>query len=634
MTNTANLKRFSDRTEQILSTIKSGNRMSLGTSGDLKTQLEAITDKYSSVLVEAPQDPVKGDKWFDGKSTWTYDTDAQAWLPDFVTPNKSYFSFAATVTANTATDLTQAIEIQDNDFYKVTIDFVSATGAWQVFFTVKEDNGAKIWNGTSWVGQDTEVDYHSFSGDTDSVAHLVFRSISKSSEADHSKFKLVITSTTSSDYRGTAVIDHLATGALTDGAVYDTTTGGGGGSGDGFQPDRVIVIDTTLTEAVPGKAYPTFAAAKTYMDANPSLKFCVELPAGDFGGVNNAITLSEQWEIHGNNTVLTSAVDSTSFVDVANQDRMAPSRIFLSNCRITKGFTPSVLSDEFSLKNYIVRNCIITQACPDVDAPGTGAIVTAVDSVVDTSTASPGSLANSMMSYFIADTSIVLMLELANGTIVCHKSIVDTVVSNNKAMFVSCDIGFNRGMEGFGTIRLPKATVESCAIWGDYFYSTSSSKDEFEFRNCSFRAGRFGSAVANSLAIFSFKGCAFTYTVDTQSDAYPVSEVTFENSTCDDFRIQVSRKLFANDGSHISVISSNPVDLIDSDPFSSITFQSSHPFTGTTDARKYPVMYSTDGGTSMTNVPTGATHVGIFKGRSVGDSSIGVNNYMWFPMPN
>lgn len=317
MTNTANLKRFSDRTEQILSTIKSGNRMSLGTSGDLKTQLEAITDKYSSVLVEAPQDPVKGDKWFDGKSTWTYDTDAQAWLPDFVTPNKSYFSFAATVPANAATDLTQAIEIQDNDFYKVTIDFVSATGAWQVFFTVKEDNGAKIWNGTSWVGQDAEVDCHSFSGDTDSVAHLVFRPISKSSESDHSKFKLVITSTTSSDYRGTAVIDHLATGALTDGAVYDTTTGGGGGSGDGFQPDRVIVINTTLAQDVPGKAYRSYSDAYDYtvsqQPVGGELRFCIQLPAGNF---NQAVTLNDWLTVKGNNTVLTGTLTSLAVFDM------------------------------------------------------------------------------------------------------------------------------------------------------------------------------------------------------------------------------------------------------------------------------------------------------------------------------
>jgi len=315
MTNTANLKRFSDRTEQILSTIKSGNRMSLDTSGSLKEHLEAITGKYSSVLTAAPENPSQGDKWFDGKSTWTYN--GTAWLPEFVTPNKSYFSFAATATANTATDLTQEIEMADNDLYKVTLDLAVTDCGLSTVFVVKEDggNGVKLWNGSSWATSGT-IDVHTLSGNLNSEPVLTFVPVAKGPGETHNKFKIQITSATSLSCRGTATIDHLLSGAITDGAVYDPTSGGGG-SGDGFQPDRVIVIDTTLAQDVTGKAYATFAAAYAYAESQQpvggELRFCIQFPAGNF---NQAVTLNDWLTVRGNNTVLTGTLTSLAVFDM------------------------------------------------------------------------------------------------------------------------------------------------------------------------------------------------------------------------------------------------------------------------------------------------------------------------------
>lgn len=315
MTNTANLKRFSDRSEQILSTITSGNRMSLDTSGSLKEHLEAITGKYSSVLTAAPENPSQGDKWFDGKSTWTYN--GTAWLPEFVTPNKSYFSFAATATANTATDLTQEIEMADNDLYKVTLDLAVTDCGLSTVFVVKEDggNGVKLWNGSSWVTSGT-IDVHTLSGNLNSEPVLTFVPVAKGSDETHNKFKLQITSATSLSCRGTATIDHLLSGAITDGAVYDPTQGGGG-SGDGFQPDRVIVINTTLASDVPGKAYRSYSDAYDYtvsqQPVGGELRFCIQLPAGNF---NQAVTLNDWLTVKGNNTVLTGTLTSLAVFDM------------------------------------------------------------------------------------------------------------------------------------------------------------------------------------------------------------------------------------------------------------------------------------------------------------------------------
>ena len=146
----------------------------------------------------------------------------------------------------------------------------------------------------------------------------------------------------------------------------------GGGSTPSAQPDRVIIIDTTLTENIEGKAYSTFAAAKTYMEANPTLKFQVELPAGDF---DEAVSLSNQWVIQGNNTNLIQALTT---VDVTTEEQIpANAEIRIKNCKISGGFVST--AEEGTLSIFYLLSCEVT----NISCGETPVVVVGMNNFVD-----------------------------------------------------------------------------------------------------------------------------------------------------------------------------------------------------------------------------------------------------------
>lgn len=581
MTNTANLKRFSDRSEQILSTITSGNRMSLDTSGSLKEHLEAITGKYSSVLTAAPENPSQGDKWFDGKSTWTYN--GTAWLPEFVTPNKSYFSFAATATANTATDLTQEIEMADNDLYKVTLDLAVTDCGLSTVFVVKEDggNGVKLWNGSSWATSGT-IDVHTLSGNLNSEPVLTFVPVAKGSDETHNKFKLQITSATSLSCRGTATIDHLLSGAITDGAVYDPTSGGGG-SGDGFQPDRVIVIDTTLTENIPGKAYSTFAAAKTYMEANPTLKFQVDLPAGEF---IEPVVASSQWRINGNNTILSGVIDTTASISIAGS--IDPTAILtlpvIQNCTINGPFKSGTSSSSFNALSILNCSCNVT---------------------------SQGSLP------VIVTTQKCILL--GSGT----QSLVYLFAMYSMLSGISC-----YGVNAMHCSVMGSVTAQrEIALFHGYIYKEASftTPHRVSFNHCYCQNGESATvSVSANSAVFTFSHATVQLVSRTSVDIMS-SEVQIKTV---DYGVDSTLSADCTSILHLNG-SLNTLNCA----CNTLVGVTNSSITNWNQPKRY--MYSTDGGTTMSDNPSGATHIGLLKDPlAIPDlaNPITVNFYIWIPL--
>lgn len=352
------------------------------------------------------------------------------------------------------------------------------------------------------------------------------------------------------------------------------------------QPDRVIIIDTTIGEDIEGKAYSTFAAAKTYMEANPLLKFCVELPAGIF---DEQITLDKKWTIHGNNTVIDAPLASTMANDLAE---VVPS-FLISDCSIAAGFetievrTPT---DYGITPIYTLRNCTVTQLENAADNPSTYprfSVVFMEGGVLKIPSCSDNGLKRCVLT--------------ASGV-----TVTGLVANQGEYYFYSSII------TGSVTAR----------------NSTYSDNCNVEYNNCNFA---FFSGQGSIYATF-IKNSTFNYSVERIESSLDLIMSNVDIATHPDgsgssaaVTISVPRQLYLRNTIIENVLGLEGSPHVYSDAISTQV--------GTTRVINRPIVYSTDGGATagnMSNDPTGATHFGLCKDFTKVD--VAPTNYMWIPM--
>ena len=369
-----------------------------------------------------------------------------------------------------------------------------------------------------------------------------------------------------------------------------------GGASDYAMPKNVIVINSDVAE-VEGKVYNTFANAKSYMEENPQEKFSVELPAGEF---NEQITLSEKWEIHGNNTTIVVPIDS-QIVFTNDFSVFYNGFAFIQNCTIAKGFITD--NGAQGIKVYIVRNCTI-QRMSDIDESGDPykGIIVAYNSLIDTSD----------------ETNMNVVWKYGSFSNCVVKSIQINSDIYGGAYFIGCEVE--------NKITLINGNTELCCCdIKNIDYTNINATSSIGLHNC---CGFYLSLNSDFVMIENswFEG------IDTEN----ISSMKLIQSTIErviapsDNSKSISSLDVRNSSLH--VYSGNLiVDSLLTDAISKISFN----FDASIDipTRNMNIVYSTDGGASANNISnssTDATHFGICK--DLNQTVLNVNNYIWFPI--
>ena len=368
--------------------------------------------------------------------------------------------------------------------------------------------------------------------------------------------------------------------------------GGGGSSTPSAQPDRVIIIDSTLTEDIAGKAYSTFSAAKTYMEANPLSYYCVELPAGEF---NEAVTISDHWMINGNATQITQPLRTT--VEFSLVELQSNYSFSIQNCEILAGFTPSATAPKLSV--FGLKDCIINDnACGDssVFVVGSHCIVNSIAS------------SNAIM---------YLLYSLIKNCNAYQLSAVHSLLTENVESTANTNLMMCFAMNTF--------TYSGFEF--DAYDSDVSGK--LDTTKVALRNTKFDGRVATGATI-NLDKCP---QVEIRDDGETINSVI----NCSSTNLSVSAKMTTS--------------TIIMDAKSSLTFGVGMPTIGTLECACNTLIknaaagvisnsyqpqrfrYSSDGGSTFLPDATGATHVGIIKDpNAIYVSATAVTEYIWIPL--
>lgn len=376
------------------------------------------------------------------------------------------------------------------------------------------------------------------------------------------------------------------------------TNGGGGGSAESLIPKRVIYINPDK-ETVAGECYPTFAAAKTYMETYPEQRFCVELPAGDFGTTaDDHITLSEQWEIHGNKTKIVAPID-TKIVETGNMQGVYNTSRSIQNCTISEGFV--VDTGATGIKCYHVFDCVILKMSTDTGDTATTAAILAHNSTIKTGDES--------------ETSTTWSIGLFKCCFV--QNFNAKIGTDAGLLFICCEIVASNTHAG-------KVTYSHCSIIGPGGSAISSTEtpvlDLCNLSSCKLS----GKPEIN-------KSKLVNPNIDDITELHLIHcdvqrAIVSENKTLTRLLIKDSYFHYEDTDSNSSTLT---ITTLYSDAISLISATNSPKLVIPT--RNMNIVYSTDGGTTISNDPTGATHYGICK--NLARTLLENSNYMWFPMP-
>lgn len=356
------------------------------------------------------------------------------------------------------------------------------------------------------------------------------------------------------------------------------TNGGGGGSAESLIPKRVIYINPDK-ETVAGECYPTFAAAKTYMETYPEQKFCVELPAGDFGTTaDDHITLSEQWEIHGNNTKIVAPID-TKIVETGNMQGLYNMNRCIQNCTISGGFVGD--SGATGLKCYRVYSSIITNMNYDEVETNT-AFLFANDCEIDCDAVPMEYLNTSWYSAIFKNCMIKSLYAKNTENFLFFNCFVLNLYLFKAANFYSSAIGIRDDVSR---------------------YNIYCESGEFEF---------YESNVQSTLV--NCNG------IDAHNSS--IGLTVSENKVLPTLRLDASSfDVYNNSGGVLTVTTlwNNAISKV---------FRTANLSAPVSNEN---IVYSTDGGTTMSNDPTDATHYGVCKDLTA--TLVDASNYMWFAIP-
>lgn len=404
--------------------------------------------------------------------------------------------------------------------------------------------------------------------------------------------------------------------------------GGGGSSSPSAQPDRVIVIDTTLEEAIPGKAYATFAAAQEYMETYSEQRFCVELPAGAY---NQQVTLSSQWLVKGNKTELGLAVKSKEKIDLATLAggglTLPVCPILMEGCTVNAGFSKEG-AEGSNAPYFFLNNCrILNATVPEATTETVFVVATNCD--IDSASASP--------AYVMPGNSIVRSLA-AGGVFAFNSQIFGTVSASvgmelyNNCVLNSATVAGNFKNCVFLTgVTLGDANMYVCS--GDfsvagtkYMISTSNvriqaaegvstAQETYQCENSQIRMRRANSHSSSRILLFSSMLHLWADFPTVHADVHSKVYLDKESGAA---TITTLGKLEAAGGTEVVIL----VDEL-SAPVATIT----------TNCRPNNIMYSTDGGTTMSDDPTSATYVGVLIDPTADYNSTPVpGQYVWIPL--
>lgn len=374
-------------------------------------------------------------------------------------------------------------------------------------------------------------------------------------------------------------------------AIDELAKNGGGGSAESLIPKRVIYINPDK-ETVAGECYPTFTAAKTYMETYPEQRFCVELPAGDFGTTaDDHITLSEQWEIHGNKTKIVAPINSN--VAMGQNLIVNPSGVFISDCTVSGGFVGYHLetdADFVYLPVYKLNHCRITEFCSDSETVDMF-FSTCEYCEIETTRSHNELIAKGSQGSFpyivLTLNSTIMQFGASEGTSIVGICSCIGNVGAYDARFVGCG-QISKLIEEIPEININSLQIRNCD------FQMKSNKVSME-----------KIIIDDSISVIMMDGAigidrfvARNSYINLRSDT--TATITITNNW----------------------ISPNTVFNTDADVI----------WSPTTDHTMCYIMYSTDGGTTMSNDPTGATHYGILK-KLPDNEDYFTSYYMWFPMP-
>lgn len=390
--------------------------------------------------------------------------------------------------------------------------------------------------------------------------------------------------------------------------MIDYLTLGGGGSAESLIPKRVIYINADKDE-VEGECYKTFAAAKTYMesDAGASQKFCVYLPAGD---ITEQITLSDQWDIKGNRSILRAPLKSK--ITMSDQWNF---RNLISDCVITEGFeTVEMQSESDALPVYMLSDCTITQIENDADEP-TGPFPVYCVIFLNGGYINITNVSNNPLKRCGLFGNNVLVQQLTANMgdyFFIASTIYGNVTSPNSGysdpssiFYYGCKIGLHTGNQTVKGSQFNNCTFHTVSV------KVTSDLDLLIY-NCN-GACRIGSGRYTRIFYSSIRVVEYGEAPSQQNDWYiNTSKISFDK--------------FENDPQTPQIIGT-----LNTDAVSKVSINSQAAWTIMTDRSRNNIMYSTDGGTTMTKDSTGATHYGIAIDSSV--CRFDVADYMWFAMP-
>lgn len=428
---------------------------------------------------------------------------------------------------------------------------------------------------------------------------------------------------------------------------YLVLEGGGGGSTPSAQPDRVIIIDTTLTEDIEGKAYSTFASAMDYMQTHPGteehpLYYCVELPAGEFA---ESVICSNDWLLHGNGTVLTEPAQTLVTADMTNPTELANTDIHIKDCGIIEGFygTSDMAANEMPV--FRILNCTVTNT---IDLT-TAKIISATSSLFDCE----GDTEEKTKTYInciVAGVNCQINRIGKLSSLLLYNSLIDTIIDVDDIIMKSCisagatsatdgdqEIYFGNSLDMFGC-DLDSIKIKAFDPNSDAF---------FDAYNCTFESLYLSAEAEVDKFEPNFQGCSIAF-YDKEQEGMPNVDTLFFN-TCNIFNnvagpaqptfylytsnltvVHRSTTVNANSKSSVQYIASSVNDMLICAADTNVGVDGA---TLTNNYQPDHVMYSTDGGTTMTDDPISATHVGILKNPIAINANTPLPSlYVWVPL--
>ena len=430
---------------------------------------------------------------------------------------------------------------------------------------------------------------------------------------------------------------------------YLTLNGGGGGgsSTPSAQPDRVIIIDSTLEEDIPGKAYQTFSAARTYMEerisADPDKFYLVELPAGEY---TEDLVCSNHWILHGNNTIITEPIQTLVTADMASMTELSKSNIHIKDCAITQGFhgTSDMAPNEMPV--FRILNCTVYNTIGITTAKIIVATSSVFDCEDDTTTKT-----KAYITCYVAGVNCQIKRIGKLSELLLYNSLVDTIIDVGHIRMRGCtSAGFTGATTGdqeiyFGNSLImygcdfDSVKIKSFSLNADgnlYAYNCTfenlylAAEDEVDkfypvFMGCRVRIRDYYSGnTDHNIDGIQFIECSIYNDVHASQPQY--FDLKSSDLTIADLCFEVT----ADAHSKVEFVLNSRCETLNC-AANTLVYGDTHLLTSNHQPKH--IMYSTDGGTTMSNDPTGATHVGIIKDPTlIHGFPLSTSLYIWIPL--